>query len=353
MDHVRVRFPISGRTAAADPERRAAQVFAAARALVDPAYRAAVCALPKEICHVAGYHIGWWAADGRHGSDMGKALRPALAMACARAVNAERVAITADVGVAVELAHDFSLLHDDVIDGDLVRRHRPAAWAVFGTSQAILVGDALLTRAMQQLCARNDSINWVKVLAHAVQEMCRGQAEDLAFERRTDVTVAECLAMAEGKTGALIGAACQLGALAAGAGDDTALHYRTFGRHLGVAFQLIDDLLGIWGDPKTTGKPVGSDLAARKKTLPIVAALTSGTPAGEWLSDLYSGGELDQQAIDHAVALVEAAGGRAWARTQATRQLDRALQVLDSVDPRPEGAADLKALAAVLSRRDH
>lgn len=354
MTHGRVQFPPSGESAAADPARRAAQVLSAARASVEPAYRATVGALPAEIRHVAGYHIGWWGADGRRAGDMGKALRPALALACARAVNAERVTAAADVGVAVELVHDFSLLHDDVMDGDLVRRHRRAAWAVFGTAQAILVGDVLLTAAMQQLCARNGSTNWVKMLADAVQELCRGQADDLAFEKRTDVSVAECLAMAEGKTGALMGAACQLGALAAGAEDDTALHYRALGRHLGVAFQLADDLLGIWGDPHTTGKPVGADLAARKKSLPVVAALTSGTPAGERLAELYGrGDELDERAIALAAGLIEAAGGRTSTRTRAAEQTDLALRALDAAGPRPQGAADLKALAAVMSRRDH
>ncbi len=131
----------------------------------------------------------------------------------------------------------------------------------------------------------------VRVLSTAVQDLCLGQALDVAFEERVDVTVAECTAMAEAKTGALFGAACELGALAGGADARRARCYRMFGRRLGLAFQLADDLLGIWGDPEVTGKPAGCDLVSRKKSLPVVAALTSGTEAGNQLALVYRQGD--------------------------------------------------------------
>lgn len=289
--------------------RDGAAVLAEAREMVEPAHRMVLDGLPAPIRHVAGYHRGWWDADGRPSGKTGKTVRPALVLASSQAAGGEP-----DVGVpaavAVELVHDFSLLHDDVMDGDLTRRHRPAAWTVFGIGQAILAGDALLAAAMELLNAGEP----IRVLVRTLLELCEGQSADLAFEGRGEVGLAECLRMAELKTGALLGAACQLGALAAGAPPETAWCFRGFGRHLGTAFQLVDDLLGIWGAPEVTGKPAGSDLTSRKKSLPVVAALTSDTREGEQLARLYGRAEdLDETRIVHAAHLVEAAGGRAWA----------------------------------------
>lgn len=337
--------------------RSAAQVLARTRELAGPAHRAAVDLLPAEIRQIAGYHAGWWDADGRDSAVAGKAVRPALTLACAVAVGG-KAGTAVDAAVAVELVHDFSLLHDDVMDGDLTRRHRPSAWAVFGVPRAILAGDALLTAAIQQVAATGQDLatvgTMVRVLATAVQELCAGQGLDLAFEVRADVTVAECMAMAEGKTAALIGAACELGALAAGTDPRRARCYRTFGRRLGLAFQLADDLLGIWGDPAVTGKPAGSDLVSRKKSLPVVAALTSGTKAGEQLALVYGQpSELDDRDAALAAALVEQAGGRAWAQAEADRQTEAALRALAEADPDPVALVDLEALTTLLAHRDH
>jgi geranylgeranyl diphosphate synthase type I len=357
----------------------AAQVLARARELAGPAHRAAVDLLPAEIRQVAGYHAGWWDADGRASAVEGKAVRPALALTCAiaaggaaaapavpavPAVPAAATAIptvpaTAAVAaaVAVELVHDFSLLHDDVMDGDLTRRHRPTAWAVFGVPKAVLAGDALLTTAMQQLTGASQSpaaaCVLVRVLLAAVKDLCKGQALDLAFQERADVTVAECMAMAEGKTGALLGAACELGALAGGADARRARCYRMFGRRLGLAFQLADDLLGIWGNPEVTGKPARSDLVSRKKSLPVVAALTSGTSAGDQLALLYRRTNgIDKRDAVLAADLVEQAGGRAWAQAEADRQAGAALRALAEADPDPAAVIDLEVLTALLARRE-
>ena len=363
---------------AADRPRTAAQILAETRAAVNPAHLAAVDGLPPEIRHVAGYHIGWWEADGRLTGAGGKAVRPAFVLACARAAGGggDQAAVpdpwaptqaAVNAAVAVELVHDFSLLHDDVMDGDLTRRHRAAAWAVFGVGRAILVGDALLALAMDVLTgdpgpdddagARGLPRAWAgsaRVLSGTLLELCRGQSADLAFENRGDVTLAECLAMAERKTGALLGAACQLGALAGGADSRAAELYRSFGRQVGVAFQLVDDVLGIWGDPAVTGKPAGNDLAARKKSLPVVAALTSGSQAAGHLARLYQREDtFDEAAVAHAAELVEMAGGRAWALAEAERRIQAAREALAGARPEPNAEADLHVLADLITRRNH
>ncbi|MFJ1753513.1 polyprenyl synthetase family protein [Kitasatospora sp. NPDC088134] len=349
--------PSPSRTAPAGRSgRTAAEVLAEARQRVEPALRAVVGALPPEIRQIAGYHAGWWDADGRPTGGQGKSVRPALALACARAVRGGGPAPHPQAGdaavaaaVAVELVHDFSLLHDDVMDHDPVRRHRPAAWIVYGTGRALLAGDTLLAAATDLLGATPAG----KELSSAVLDLCVGQAADLQFEDRAEVGLDECLRMSEGKTGAVLGAACAMGALAGGADGRAVDRYRAFGRELGTAFQLTDDLLGIWGDPEVVGKPVGGDLESRKKSLPVVAALASGTGAGAELAALYQrAGTFDAATVAHAARLVEAAGGRAWARAEADRRSAAALAHLAAADPDPAGAADLRALADHLLVRE-
>ncbi|MGI5185088.1 family 2 encapsulin nanocompartment cargo protein polyprenyl transferase [Dactylosporangium sp. CA-152071] len=334
--------------------RSAGAVLAQSRDAVIPALRAAVDTLPASMRHVAGYHFGWWDEHGRPvDADPGKALRPALVLLSAAAVGRAGRAVTG--AVAVELVHNFSLLHDDVMDGDATRRHRPTAWSVFGTSAAILAGDALLTLAMDTLLASGHpaATRATGMLGAAVQRLIDGQSADLDFERRADVDVEACLAMAQAKTGALLGSACAIGALLGGGGPAQVLRLAQFGEDLGLAFQFADDLLGIWGDPATTGKPVHSDLRSRKKSLPVVAALTSGTPAGLELAAFYTGaGALPESQVGRAATLVEAAGARMWSQAQADQLLVRALDALAAAEADPLVEAELCELARFATRRD-
>jgi geranylgeranyl diphosphate synthase type I len=329
------------------------------RALVDPELRAALESLPGSMRRIALYHFGWQRADGTpaHGKT-GKAIRPALVLAAAAALGgpaARTAAVRA--AVAVELVHNFTLLHDDVMDRDTSRRHRPTAWTVFGDADAILAGDALQALALRLLAedphpaARPAAAR----LADCVVELCAGQHTDTDMERRgpDEVTLDEVLAMAEAKTGALLGCACALGALYAGAGDEEAAALDGFGRQAGLAFQLIDDVIGIWGDPRHTGKPAGADLAARKKSLPVVAALSSGTAAAAELAELYAKPYVsgDTDGIVCTALAVERAGGRDWAQAEAADRMARAVQELSRAVPVPEAAGGLLALAEFVTRR--
>jgi geranylgeranyl diphosphate synthase type I len=332
--------------------RPAAEVLGWARGVAEPAHRAAVNRLPGRLRQIVGYHAGWWDADGRPSGGGGKAVRPALTLAAARATGGDGAAVAAiPAGVAVELVHDFSLLHDDIMDGDPIRRHRPAAWTVFGVGETLLAGDAALALALDVLADQSG----LRVLTGALLGLCSGQSADLAFETRSTVTLDECVQMAAGKTGALLAAACQLGAISAGAPADQAEAFGGFGHHLGMAFQLVDDLLGIWGDPAVTGKPVFSDLASRKKSLPVVAALTSETSAGKELVRLYQGADpLDEAAMAWAAYLIKKAGAQDWAQREADAHLSTALDCLERADPvGSEATDDLLALAKMMARRDH
>ncbi|MFI8367214.1 family 2 encapsulin nanocompartment cargo protein polyprenyl transferase [Streptomyces sp. NPDC085466] len=325
------------------------------RTAVDPQIRSTVDTLPGSIRRVAMYHFGWEDADGTPVTGQtGKAIRPALVLAAARALGAEE-GRAVKAAAAVELAHNFTLLHDDIVDEDPTRRHRPTAWTVFGIPDALMAGDAMNALALRLLAEDEhpSSAEATARLAACVIELCAGQQADCAFESRDPrgVSLDECLAMATAKTGALLGCSCALGALYAGAGEEEVAALDSFGREAGLAFQLIDDLIGIWGDPERTGKPAGADLVARKKSLPVVAALTSGTDAGEELAELYSRDALDERAVRAAADAVERAGGRDWAQAQAADRMGRAVEHLARAVPDLSAAGDLLALAEFVTRR--
>ncbi|TDD87219.1 family 2 encapsulin nanocompartment cargo protein polyprenyl transferase [Actinomadura rubrisoli] len=332
--------------------RPAAEVLAWSRSLVDPALREAVDDMPGSMRDIAAFHFGWLDEGGRPAEGSGgKAIRPALTLLTAEAVGGTAAAAL-PAAVAVELAHNFSLLHDDVMDGDVTRRHRPTAWSVFGINAAILAGDALLAAAFETLANGRAPAAGVRVLSRAILELVEGQSADISFEDRSDVSLTECLTMASRKTAALLGGACALGAVHGGGDADQIAHFREFGERLGLAFQLVDDLLGIWGDPAVTGKPVHSDLRNHKKSLPVVAALTSRTPAGDELAALYlRDTPLTGDEPARAAALIDAAGGRSWATTQADDLLTEALTELDAAAPTPTAATELQALANLVTRR--
>jgi geranylgeranyl diphosphate synthase type I len=347
------------------PTQSVPEILGRARRLVEPALRSAVDRLSPELRPVAQYHLGWVDPEGRPvGGDGGKGVRPALAVLSAEAVGAPS-ATGVPGAVAVELVHNFSLIHDDVIDGDAERRHRPTVWALFGVGRAVIVGDALLALAQQvvlhpsQVIAMGgaslrqaDAARACSAIADATAAMIAGQALDMAFESVPGVDVEGCLAMEAGKTGALLGCASAVGALLAGADPEVVAALDRYGRELGLAFQAVDDLLGIWGDPVRTGKPAWSDLRQHKKSLPVAAALASGGPQVAELADLLAEPTLDEEGIARAAALVEGCGGRAVAAGEAERRLASALAALETVPLVEAPRAELAELARFVVERE-
>ncbi|MEE4546990.1 polyprenyl synthetase family protein [Streptomyces sp. V4-01] len=324
------------------------------RILTTPVLRAAVARLAPPMDTVAAYHFGWIDQTGRPAEgDGGKAVRPALALLSAQAAGAP-----AETGVpgavAVELVHNFSLLHDDLMDGDEQRRHRDTVWKVHGPAQAILVGDALFALANEVLLEQGtaDAGRATRRLTTATRKLIDGQAQDISFEHRERVTVRECLEMEGNKTGALLACACSIGAVLGGASEADADALEEYGYHLGLSFQAIDDLLGIWGDPATTGKQTWSDLRQRKKSLPVVAALAAGGPASERLGELLAADAknpendaFSEEEFAMRAALIEEAGGREWTSQEARRQYATAIAALDKVDMPEEIQRKLVGLA--------
>ncbi|BBC91193.1 polyprenyl synthetase family protein [Streptomyces griseofuscus] len=329
----------------------APEVLAHCTALVRPALREAIGRLHPWTAEMAAYSFGWCEVGGAPATTPGgKGVRQALAILGARAAGTDgRAGIPA--AVAVELVHTFSLLHDDIMDGDAMRRRRPAVWKAYGTGPAVLAGDALFALAVETLAAVPQGARAVRLLSAALTDLVRGQADDLLFTTRPftgrdRVTVEEYRATAEAKTGALLGCACALGALLGGADEDTAEALDRAGRHLGIAFQLVDDVLGIWGDPAVTGKPTGGDLREGKKTYPVLSALTS--PAARALPDLLNSPARTQEAAD----LIEKAGGRTAALAEARTHTDTARTLLTRTPLATGAAEDLLTVLDYLVGRD-
>ncbi|SEO85236.1 geranylgeranyl diphosphate synthase, type I [Actinacidiphila rubida] len=318
------------------------------RILTTPVLRAAAARLVPPMDTVAAYHFGWIDQTGRPADgDGGKAVRPALALLSAQAAGAPPETGVPGA-VAVELVHNFSLLHDDLMDGDEQRRHRDTVWKVHGPAQAILVGDALMALANEILLEQGtvDAGRATRRLTTATRKLIDGQAQDISFEHRERVTVQECLEMEGNKTGALLACASSIGAVLGGASEADADALEDYGYHLGLSFQAIDDLLGIWGDPATTGKQTWSDLRQRKKSLPVVAALAAGGSASERLGELLAADAknpendaFSEEEFAMRAALIEEAGGREWTSQEARRQYATAIAALDTVDM-PEDVHD-------------
>lgn len=227
------------------------------------------------LCALVGYPLGAVEVDGRPGPGPGgKLLRPALVLFSCEALGGD-AGRALPLAAAIELVHSFSLVHDDIVDGDRVRRGRSAAWVVLGKGQAIHAGDGLLALAFRTAAGADlpdrGAARAVEALAAATLAMVEGQAQDLELEGRPAGTEAY-VRMARGKTGALFGCALELGAIAAGR-EDLAPAHRAVGETLGVAFQVRDDWLGLWGDPGKLGKDVGGDLVRGKRSYPVAWAL--------------------------------------------------------------------------------
>lgn len=279
------------------------------------------------------YHLGWMDEQLRPQQlPAGKRLRPMLCLlACAEVGGEPAQALAA--GAGIELLHNFSLIHDDIEDGDEMRRHRPTVWKVWGVPQAVNAGDAMFTLAyasLQRLTRRGVSAETTLQALQRFTQTClaltEGQHLDMGFEQRTDVTVAEYMRMIQGKTAALVGASVAIGALIGGASPAQADALQAFGSAIGLAFQIQDDILGIWGDPAVTGKAAGNDILRRKKSLPMLHALNHDR-VGEQFETLLAD-DLGPAQLPQALNLLVQAGTRSFAETQMQAQHDAGLNAL-------------------------
>lgn len=301
------------------------------------------------------YHLGWLDSQLQPVvTYRGKRIRPLLCLLTCEAAGGDwHRALPA--AAALELVHNFSLIHDDIEDNSHTRRGRPAVWSLWGLAHGVNVGDSMFVIARQAMARLSDQgadpvtvLMAMRILDETCADLCRGQYLDIAYEGKLQVSEESYLRMIGGKTAALIAASTQLGALIAGAADRTE-HYRQFGWQLGLAFQMVDDILGIWGDPETTGKPAASDIRSRKMTLPIIFALRASE--GKELADLYRKGHLSDEEVSRAVGILDRARARQYVQEQAAQYEANALAALDAAGARSHAAEHLRHLATSLTSR--
>ena len=305
------------------------------------------------------YHMGWVDPQMQPAVvNSGKRIRPVVCLLACEAVGGE-VENALPAAAAVELLHNFSLIHDDVEDDSPTRRHRPTVWSLWGVPQAINAGDAMFTLAriaLHGLGSRPISpamaMDACMVFDHACLRLTEGQYLDMTFEDRLDVTVDEYLLMIKGKTAALLSASLELGALVGGADRATRQQLAEFGRSLGLAFQMEDDILGIWGDEAMTGKSAASDILTRKKSLPVVYALEN-PQVGEALRARYAQ-PIETAGVPAVLELLAKAGARDYV-SEAARAAHKAalgaLQASGVLANGNEGGAALLGVAEMLLGR--
>lgn len=302
------------------------------------------------------YHMGWANEALRpQNYPSGKRIRPVLCLiACTEVGGDPAQAVPA--AAAIELLHNFSLIHDDIEDGDEIRRHRPTLWKLWGVPLAINAGDALFTlafAAMQRLVRRGASaqmaMNALEIFTQTCLSLTEGQYLDMSFETRQDVTVNDYMRMIQGKTGALIGASTAIGALLGGATQVQVDHLRAFGQATGLAFQIQDDILGIWGDPAVTGKAAGNDLLRRKKSLPILYTLNHSGVGAQFATLLT--GAFSAEQLPQAMRLLDEAGAHSFAEAAMRAEHERSITALSNALGKQSTGSALWALAESLLDR--
>lgn len=330
---------------------KAPAVLSEHRDELEDALRAAIGVVPQALCGAARYVMGWEDERGNATANAGKRIRPALCLLSGVAFGGP-VAGAMPGAVAVELIHNFSLVHDEIQDHDAQRHHRPTIWALLGEGQAINVGDFLYTRALAALTdAPGDEVrrmDALRVLNRAIAEMIGGQWSDISFEQRDDVSVAEYLQMVSGKTGALLAAPLEIGAILAGAEPAVANQMGQWGMEVGLAFQAQDDYLGIWGKPDLTGKSNTSDIVRRKKTLPILHGLNDADE-GAVIRRAYLTADVPVAAV---VAALARAGAGDLCREQAASHLEEAGRLLAGLPLDDRWKETFQAVGAYLVDRD-
>ena len=302
----------------------------------------------SSLSRIVRQHVGIEDAAGGAVDGAGKLLRPSLVLFVAEELGA-RLDEALPAAVALELVHNFSLVHDDIQDRDRTRRGRPTVWVTHGEATAINAGDLLYAIAFREIARCGGAA--VACLAEATIDMVEGQSLDLSFERRF-VTIDEYVAMIDRKTGALLRCAFELGAIVAGADDSARRALRDLAMVLGRAFQVQDDVLGIWGDGDVVGKPQGSDVRRRKKSFPVVwTHARAGAADRTKLDAIYSGESVGEADAAWVIGLMERAGTPEAADAAVRDHLAAAERVLERIPLTPRGRTEIDDLIEYLAGR--
>lgn len=298
------------------------------------------------------YHMGW-TGESAGPEATGKRIRPLMLLLTVAACDTKWLhAVPA--AAAVELVHNFSLVHDDIQDNSDKRRGRTTVWKIWGMPQAINAGDALFVlsnQALMDLSAHYPAdtvINAATVLHNTCLDLTRGQFLDMSYEKRNDLAVEDYWPMVAGKTAALLSACCYIGSILGGAEASKQDAYRSFGHALGIAFQVQDDILGVWGDEALTGKSAASDLLEGKKSLPVLHGLTKGGKFAE----RWAKGPIQPHEVEEIAQLLAREGSYEYTHSISRQMTTLALDSLREADPQGEAGEALMELANKLIKRE-
>ena len=315
----------------------------------------------KQFHEMLTYHMGW-TGEGAGPLATGKRIRPLITLLSVSSVDGNKKEgnnITLNwlranpSAAAIELIHNFSLVHDDIQDNSDLRRGRRTVWVKWGAPMAINVGDAMFVLANQAVLDLVEHypaemvVKAARILNDCCLDLTRGQFLDMSYEERNDLSIEDYWPMIGGKTSALLSACTHIGSLLGYAKEEQQEAYRLFGYHLGLAFQVQDDILGIWGDEALTGKSVASDLVEGKNSLPILFALgKNGKFANKWKQ-----GPITVDEVGAVSAMLEDEGGKEFAEKMSEAETQKALDYLKQANPQGEAGEELLKLANMLLKR--
>jgi len=311
------------------------------------------------IYEMMSYHLGWLDCNGAIArSNSGKYLRATLTLLTSESVSGN-FSRALPAAAAIELIHNFSLVHDDIQDDDELRRHKPTVWKIWGKPQAINVGSAMKTLANlaaynlynKKVCAEN-LIMILKILDESCLKMIEGQYLDIDFEKRPEITIKDYLHMIKRKTAALIECSVQIGALI-DLNPVKVKHFRDFGRNLGLAFQIKDDILGIWGNDKKTGKPSGNDIKKKKKSFPVVCALsTMNDSAKKEFFNIYNKKTIDDIDVQKILNILNGSNSEKLSQKKTEQYYNLALSDLKKLPVNKDKIKDYEIILSFLVNRD-
>lgn len=317
----------------------------------------------NELAVLMQYHLGWVDQTGAPAASpaaQGKALRPTLCMFACEALQGD-LQRALPAAAALELIHNFSLIHDDIQDQDLERRHQPTVWGLWGIPRALLAGDTMrLLGDLEVLnCSRSNvapsiTLQVSEILTESYLEMIEGQCLDLGFESRADITAEDYLRMIACKTGALIRCSLHIGALLASDQRQSTDAFARFGSYLGRAYQIRDDYLGIWGDQHATGKSSDNDIRRRKKSFPVVFAFEKASGGSrDDLIRIYGQDSLDDSDVERVTAILEEVGAPECAESIIRESAESAVEALAPVALPQWARIEVAELVDFLARRQY
>ena len=309
----------------------------------------------QELFEMLLYHHGWIDGKKQKGSD-GKKIRPLMLLMVIEAFGKELMpALPAAAGI--ELLHNFSLIHDDIEDRGEMRRGRETLWKKWGAPQAINAGDTLFSIANASILSLRKNYKNKQVLdisryfLKGCIKLTQGQYLDISFETQDQITLDQYWKMINGKTATLLAVSCRIGAILSNAGKKKQKLVEKFGRNLGLAFQVRDDYLGIWGDSAKIGKSSASDLVSGKKTLPILFGLQKNGEFHELYSSLKSSFSREES-LQELTGLLTASGAKEKTEAEVERLTEKSLNALQASFPENQGAM-LQEMAESLLNREN